>query len=165
MDSLYFVIHLSILPLFKNKKQGDAMEQQAQQTETIKKAKLFVLMVEDNKVQQKILMHQLEQLSYQVEIAENAGMAIEFVKNKPYTLIFVDLGLPDRPGETVIQEIRKSTLNQSTPIIVCTAHASAEKEQQCLDLGANKILIKPVQLKILEQAIKDVFKQLKKPSF
>ena len=39
----------------------------------------IALVVEDNGIQQKVLKHYLEQISYQVEIAENAGAAIEFV--------------------------------------------------------------------------------------
>lgn len=112
------------------------------------------LVVEDNKIQQKLLKCYLEQLNYQVEVVECADIAIKLITNKSYALILTDLGLPDQSGEIVIQAVRASQLNQSVPVIVCTAHASKEKERECLELGANKVLIKPIKLEVLEQAIK-----------
>ena len=117
------------------------------------------LLVEDDALQQKVICCYLEKLNYQVDAADDATTAINKLSEKAYFLIVTDLGLPDQSGETVITATRTNSLNQLTPIIVCTAHASREKEQQCLELGANKVLIKPiVKLEILEQAISECFK-------
>ncbi len=112
-----------------------------------------VLLVEDNPMVQRVLKAQLASLGYKVTTVNDATGAIQALSHHHYNLIATDLGLPDQPGEVVIQAARISSLNQLTPIIVCTAHADKAKEQECLDLGANAILIKPYSLELLKATI------------
>lgn len=111
------------------------------------------LLVEDDGLCCKLLKNYLSELGYQIEIANDAKAAIHFINNKSYNLILTDLGLPDQSGETVIQAARHCDFNQSTPLIVCTAHADQQLEQECLALGADQVLIKPLLPKNLQQAI------------
>ncbi|WP_218814126.1 response regulator [Rickettsiella endosymbiont of Dermanyssus gallinae] len=112
-----------------------------------------ILLVEDCAIQVKALCRFLYLLEYQVEIARDAKTAIQFIQNKPYTLIVTDLGLPDDSGELVIEETRKSEFNQLTPLIVCTGHADSKKEEKCKELGAQQVLIKPIYIEMLKKAI------------
>lgn len=131
------------------------MEEQEQQINIIKEA----LLVEDNAGNVKIFSYYLRELGYQVEIARDAKTGIKFIQNKPYTLIVTDLGLPDKPGEEVIKEVCQNELNQSTPLIVCTAHADQKKEQECIGLGADKVLIKGFDMEMFEKVIKNCFSE------
>ncbi len=132
---------------------GNEVENNKQQEHVTKQIICNALLVEDDEICRKLLENQLIQLGYQVEIAKNARTAIQFLNSTFYNLVLTDLGLPDQPGEAVIQAARKCEFNQSTPLIVCTAHADGKVEQECLVLGADQVLIKPILAKNLQQAI------------
>ena len=55
-------------------------------------------------------------------------------------LIILDLGLPDRDGMSLIQEVRKT---DTVPIIVLSARSSERDKVEALDLGANDYITKP----------------------
>ncbi|WP_218813591.1 response regulator [Rickettsiella endosymbiont of Dermanyssus gallinae] len=88
-------------------------------------------------------------------MVKTAEEAINLVSNKLYALILINLGLPDQPGEAVIQAARDCNLNQSTPLIACSTHIDKEKEDTCLALGADKVLIKPILTEQLVEAIEE----------
>ncbi len=134
--------------------QGTEMENKKQEKIT-KKIPCNALLVEDDGLCCKLLKTYLSELGYQIEIANDAKTAIHFINNKSYHLILTDLGLLDQSGETVIQAARHCDFNQSTPLIVCTAHADQQLEQECLALGADQVLIKPILPKNLQQAINE----------
>ena len=55
-------------------------------------------------------------------------------------LIVLDLGLPDRDGMSLIQEVRKT---DTVPIIVLSARSNERDKVEALDLGANDYITKP----------------------
>ena len=63
-------------------------------------------MVEDNRINQKVLSHQLINLGYAIEVAENGAEAVAKVKNRRYDLIFMDVQMPVMDGFQATQEIR-----------------------------------------------------------
>ncbi len=69
--------------------------------------------------------------------------------------IILDLGLPDLSGMEVLNRIRKSTLNQTTSVIVISSHVDATLKQQALQLGATAVFTKPVGAEDLQQMIKE----------
>jgi CheY-like chemotaxis protein len=129
------------------------MENNKQQEQVNKQIICNALLVEDDGLCRKLLKNHLSQLGYQVEIAKDAKTATNLINSKAYNLILTDLGLPDQPGATVIQAARQCGFNQPAPMIVCTAHADQQLEQECLALGADQVLIKPILPKNLQQAI------------
>lgn len=116
---------------------------------------LPALVVENNAVCQMAIHSQLTHLGYQVYVAKTAEEAINLVSDKLYALILIDLGLPDQPGEVVIQAARDFKLNQSTFLIACSKDINKEKEDACLALGADKFLAKPILTNLLLEAIEE----------
>jgi CheY-like chemotaxis protein len=114
--------------------------------------KLSVLLVEDVPLIQKFSMDILESLGCKVTLANNATEAIAFGKNH-YDLIFMDIGLPDDDGLSVIRQLRKNQHHLQTPIIALTAHATDEVRQDCFAAGVNDFLAKPASYKTLLQCI------------
>ncbi len=112
-----------------------------------------VLVVEDEYVCQKVVQSQLENLRYKVDLAVNAVTAIRKIQNKAYTLIVTDLGLPDIPGDMVIQSARYYKLNKDTPLLILSAQISEKDFKKYHSLGADGILIKPCLADNLEKAI------------
>jgi two-component system KDP operon response regulator KdpE len=99
-----------------------------------------ILVVEDDQDLRDVLRALLEAESYRVVEAETAARAlIEARSNKP-DVVLVDLGLPDRDGQTVIREIREFA---PVPIIVLSARAMESDKVSALDGGADDYIMKP----------------------
>ena len=111
------------------------------------------LLVEDDPIQQKIIGTMLSQLGYTIDIVGNAKDGICRLQNKIFNLVILDLGLPDLPGEVVIDAVRKCTRNSDALIIVTSAHADKKNQQRCLHFGANTVLVKPIYKEKLEKII------------
>lgn len=115
-----------------------------QLSKTINPAKqLSILLVEDIELIQKFSTNMLETLGCKVTIANNGKEANQLLKNN-YDLIFMDIGLPDIDGLSLIQKIRQQEGdNKHTPIIALTAHATNKIKKECFDAGADHFLTKP----------------------
>ncbi|MBS0350620.1 MAG: response regulator [Proteobacteria bacterium] len=104
-----------------------------------------ILVVEDNKLNQKVISIFLNELKCQVSIAENGKEAIELIKKNSFDLIFMDLELPVMNGLDVIRTIRKiKNKNREKPIIALTAHMGEASIENCKQVGANDVINKPI---------------------
>jgi len=99
-----------------------------------------VLVVEDDLGIRQLLRTLLESQGYRVVEAESAARAlVEARSHKPDAMI-VDLGLPDRDGQSVIREIRRFS---SVPILVLSARTLEAEKIRALDGGADDYVTKP----------------------
>lgn len=99
-----------------------------------------VLAVEDDGAIRAMLRTLLESQGHRVVLAEDARRGVlEARAHKPDAVI-VDLGLPDRDGQTVIREIRAFS---AVPIIVLSARAMETEKIAALDAGADDYVTKP----------------------
>ena len=91
-----------------------------------------ILLVEDNQIVQKFTKGCFEREGCRMTVSGTKKDAIELVKAHSFSLILVDIGLPDGSGFEVIQIIRedKGSKNMDTPIVVISAHFNAEKEKE-----------------------------------
>ena len=112
-----------------------------------------VLFVEDDPIQQKIMGETLFQLGYATDIVGNAKDGISLLQVKTFNLIILDLGLPDFPGEVIIDAVRKCARNTHALIIVTSAHADKNTQKRCLNIGADAVFVKPIYKENLERTI------------
>jgi two-component system sensor histidine kinase/response regulator len=111
-----------------------------------------ILVVEDNKVAQKVHKKLLEKLHCHVTIAENAEQTYQRLSQK-YDLIFLDVGLPDVSGYEIAKEIRKreaASGKARTPIIALTGYDDEEHKEAALKAGMDAVRVKPVNLEELK---------------
>jgi two-component system, OmpR family, aerobic respiration control sensor histidine kinase ArcB len=108
-----------------------------------------VLVVEDNFVAAMMVKQLLSKLNCSVEIAETGNAALDKTLQKVYDLILMDIGLPDKSGIEVVAEIKARPNWQNIPIVALTGHLEPEKKQECLAVGMDDVLIKPVDLNLL----------------
>ena len=127
------------LQLDFNEKISANIAQNASNTEGVK-----VLVVEDNKLNQDLMQQLLTSWQLNFTIAENGRQAIEYLKKEPYSLILMDIQMPEMDGYTTTQKIRDD-LKIRTPIIALTAHALAGERERCLSAGMNDYLPKPIR--------------------
>ena len=113
-----------------------------------------ILIVEDNRINQKVLSHQLINLGYMVEVAENGAEAVAKVKTSRYDLILMDVQMPVMDGFQATQEIRSlAEASSSTPIVAVTANAFQSERERCISFGMDDYLAKPVDKDLLQEVL------------
>ncbi len=114
-----------------------------------------ILVVEDNRINQKVLSHQLINLGYAIEVAENGEEAVAKVKTRRYDLIFMDVQMPVMDGFQATQEIRNLGDGLSSiPIVAVTANAFQSEKEKCFSFGMDDYLTKPVDKDRLQAALR-----------
>ncbi len=111
--------------------------------------KLRILLTEDNLVNQKIALKQLQSLGYSADVAGNGKEALELLEKVPYDLILMDCQMPILDGLETTKEIHRwqesSFASRRRPVVIAmTANAMKEDRQMCLDAGMDDYLSKPV---------------------
>ena len=85
--------------------------------------------------------------------------ALQRIRRDNPDLVLLDLGLPDRDGLRLLEDVR---LESNIPIIVVTARAEEEAQLQSLELGADDYVTKPFSLAQLEARIQAILRRGKR---
>ncbi|MDF7797909.1 transporter substrate-binding domain-containing protein [Pontiellaceae bacterium B1224] len=113
-----------------------------------------VLLVEDNKVNQKVVSTLLTKAGCTVETADNGRDAVLALHDQPFDVVLMDCLMPVMDGFEATRKIRGlSGVAAKVPIIAITASAMKEDQQACLDCGMNDYIAKPVNRSLLIQTI------------
>ena len=99
-----------------------------------------ILIIDDDASVQDVARSSLERDGYIVHTASGGDEGLALTAARSPALLVLDLGLPDIPGETVLQEIRRRS---QVPIIVLSARGRMEERVRGLGLGADDYLPKP----------------------
>ncbi|MEM9512418.1 MAG: response regulator [Cyanobacteria bacterium P01_E01_bin.48] len=113
---------------------------------------LKVLLVDDNRVGQKVGQRLLSSLGYKADIAGNGQEALELCARNTYGLILMDCQMPVMDGYRATRVLRQQTHPQ--PIVIAlTADNLAEQKDKCMEAGMDDYLTKPITRDILKAAI------------
>lgn len=113
-----------------------------------------ILLVEDNPVNQKIMKKILEMLGWPYQLAENGLEAVGWAEKEAFAMILMDCQMPVMDGLEATKVIRQSkNPNQFTPIIAITANVSDLDRDNCMSVGMNAYLPKPVKPQQIHDAI------------
>jgi signal transduction histidine kinase/DNA-binding response OmpR family regulator len=107
---------------------------------------IHILLVEDNETNQIVEKMMLQEMGYQVNIANDGKAAIDSIASTHYDLVLMDIHMPVLDGCTATEYIRENEKNTTThlPIIAITASATAEDIERCLKAGMDDFLAKPI---------------------
>lgn len=101
----------------------------------------------------------IDMLGYQCDLAESGKKGIALLKNKKYSLIFLDINMPEMNGFEVAESIRNSVgINKQTPIIWISA-TSPENFSEEQKRNFSGFLEKPVRADKLQIAIKNTIEK------
>ncbi|MEH2297934.1 MAG: response regulator [Nostoc sp.] len=120
--------------------------------------KLRILLAEDNLVNQKVALKQLQSLGYSADVAGNGKEVLQLLEKIPYDLILMDCQMPVLDGFETTKEIHRwqesSFASSRRPVVIAmTANAMKEDQQMCLDAGMDDYLSKPVTKQKLAAAL------------
>lgn len=113
-----------------------------------------ILLVEDDPILGKSLCLNLELENYKVTWTRDVKSTLEEQSKNKFSLIILDLGLPDGSGLTFCNEIRKA--GSRTPVIMLTAQTDEDSVVKGLSAGANDYVRKPFGNRELLARIKKV---------
>lgn len=113
-----------------------------------------ILVVDDVKVNLKVIEGLLKKTQIQIETADGGAKCIEKAYNKKYDVILLDHMMPEIDGEDALKEIKKEgCINRNTPVIVLTAYVMAGARERYIEKGFDDYLSKPVSGEDLEDML------------
>lgn len=104
-----------------------------------------ILLVEDHPINQMLATKVLEDWGFDVDLAGNGRIALDKLKENQYSLILMDINMPEMDGYETTSAIRsQDNLNhKEIPIIAMTASAFIGESQRCIKAGMNDYVSKP----------------------
>jgi len=102
-----------------------------------------ILVVEDNKINQTLMKHLLGRWQLSFAIARSGADAIALLEKEIFSIVLMDIQMPEMDGYTATQTIRQK-LRLTIPIIAMTAHALDGEKEKCMEYGMNAYISKPV---------------------
>lgn len=113
-----------------------------------------ILVVEDNPVNQKVEVLQLEKLGFSPDVVSSGQEALLLLEKNTYDLVLMDCQMPEMDGYEATAEIRKKEAGlRHTPIVAITAHAMQGDYEKCMQAGMDDYIPKPIKLEALSKLL------------
>ncbi len=116
-----------------------------------------ILVAEDVKTNQKIILEMIHMLGHAIDIANNGSEAVDKYQSNKYDLIFMDCQMPVLDGYQAtrkIREIEKRLSAPTVPIIALTAGFDKQDKARCKSAGMNHYVTKPFSISDIDRTIK-----------
>jgi two-component system, sensor histidine kinase and response regulator len=108
---------------------------------------LRILLLDDNRMDQKSALRLLEKRGHQVVLADNGSQALELFKRDHFTLVLVDLHMPEKDGLEIAAALREmeGKGHPHVPIVAMTSHPTKGDRERCIEAGMNGYIMKPIR--------------------
>lgn len=116
-----------------------------------------ILVVEDEKKTGEYLRKGLSEHGFVVDVAETGEDGLHLAATGDYSLVILDVMLPDRDGWSVMDEFRKT--GKQTPVLFLTARDTLADKVRGFELGADDYIVKPFAFTELLARIRTVLRR------
>jgi len=106
----------------------------------------YILVVDDNIVNQKVLSKVLESNGYNVDSASDGFEALTSIFNKKPDLILLDVQMPKMDGFEVCRRLKADPASEEIPVIFITASDTVESKVEGFNVGAVDYIARPLQM-------------------
>ncbi len=118
--------------------------------------KARILLAEDNPTNQQVALSILKKLGLRADAVGNGKEAVEAMRTVPYDIILMDVQMPEMDGFAATRTIRNPKSGVTRPdvtIIAMTAHALEGDRENCLEVGMNDYVSKPITPQALAEVL------------
>lgn len=118
-----------------------------------------ILIIEDEYALAAALSTVVRRLDATPVVAASGQSGIDKLATQAFSLVLLDVGLPDISGLKVLEKIQK--LPKPPPVIIITAHGTLDTALEARRLGAREYFLKPLDLAAIQRTIREVFAPVK----
>jgi CheY-like chemotaxis protein len=124
-----------------------------------------ILVVDDNRINQRVIVSMLKCYGATIDTADNGLKAVQAVEQQTYDCVLMDCQMPEMDGYQATKAIRSREREQNLPhlpVIALTAHAMEGAREECLAAGMDDYLSKPVRESDLTGVMQRLFAHRKR---
>lgn len=150
-----FIIQLNLPPASKEIKKSDNISKKrfVINKNFAEQNPLEILIAEDNKINQKLIMTIMKKLGYNPLLVANGEEAYQIADRNSYDVILMDVEMPVMDGVTAMKIIRDNNSINQPYIVAVTANAKTEDEAKYIESGMNDYLSKPISINKLTEVL------------
>ena len=105
-----------------------------------------ILVVEDNRTNQKVIEKMLGRAGHRIAIAANGQIALDMLEQERFDLVLMDINMPVVDGVEATRRLRaRERPEDATPVVALTADVTPRTRARCAEAGMNDCLTKPVE--------------------
>ena len=122
------------------------------------KSSIKVLIVDDFAASRKVLVITLEQLGFDnIEEVSDGNSALVRLKSGLFDLVIMDMDMPKMSGLELLQQIRYDPNLKQIPVLMVTENGMQENIVAAFKAGLNAYVVKPVDVKVFAEKMKNIF--------
>jgi len=112
-----------------------------------------ILVIDDDAFQRRMIRIKLQTRGYEVNEAKDGVEALGFLAEQDYSLVLLDIVMPQLNGWEVLDQIRAISSESKLPVVMMTAKDNAYDPEAARQRGANDYLTKPIDFVALNERL------------
>jgi CheY-like chemotaxis protein len=113
-----------------------------------------ILVVDDNKLNRKLLTRALKEQGHTSATAENGKQALEMLSAEEFDVVLLDILMPVMDGYETLSRIKQDERLRHIPVLVISAVEEMDSVLRCIEMGATDYLTKPFKADLLRSRLK-----------